>query len=186
MNKKVLSIGSLVVALTLLSSFALIPAVNAYGNTALWQLGFSFTCNNVSDPNCGGAKGGQWGWAEFDSGGQGDIQYTAYFVSPGVSGVGTGLFHLSMSITSWVIDTSNPSAFPFGTFEVLSGSAVATGGTIHGSVNIPDLCAIGFCGDTGFPATPGHYTALSLFGFSPGPGLAFQIQVVQLNHKDKQ
>jgi hypothetical protein len=152
-----------------------VPVTHAYGNTALWQIGFAFTCNSPQNPACGGAKSGDWGWVEFGTGGQGDAQVTAYFNSPGLKGVGPGLIHLAISITSWGVDSKT------GVFTLNSGSAVATGGAIRGHVDIPDVCSIGFCGDTPFPAAPGHYTAQSLFGFSPGPGYDLQIQVVQLH-----
>jgi hypothetical protein len=34
--------------------------------------------------------------------------------------------------------------------------------------------------DMGIPTTPGHYTALELFGFAPPPGVSFQVHVVQI------
>jgi hypothetical protein len=37
--------------------------------------------------------------------------------------------------------------------------------------------------DTGIPAAPGHYNTSSFLGFSPPPGVAFQVQVVKLPNR---
>jgi hypothetical protein len=152
------------------------PVAHAYGNTAMWQIGFAFTCNKVSNPLCGGAKAGNWGWVELDSGGLGEVQGTFYFPPYSGSGVGSGLVHLAISIMSWNVNATA------GVFALLSGSAVASGGAVRTAVSIPNVCAIGFCGNLPFPASPGHYNAQTLFGQSAGPGAEFQIQVVKLTH----
>src|ERR1700719_4070684 len=68
MKRKSLYIGSLVMALTLLSSFALIPMANAYGKSN-WQITFSGNCNNkpICDTYIGGT-GGFWGWCSLGGG----------------------------------------------------------------------------------------------------------------------
>jgi hypothetical protein len=37
--------------------------------------------------------------------------------------------------------------------------------------------------DTGIPAAPGHYNTSELLGFKPPPGVAFQIQVVEIPNR---
>ena len=37
--------------------------------------------------------------------------------------------------------------------------------------------------DTGIPAAPGHYSASDVFGFSPPPGVSFNIQVTKIPNR---
>lgn len=146
----------------------------AYGKDALWQIGASFNCDNPSF--CGPELAGFWAWIEFDSGGQGDATVTGcqHLSSPGGSGL-AGADHFNVEITGWTIMPG--SAGPL-TFFVTSGTRTFTGQTGGPPVTVPILAPV----DLGFPAVPGHYTTAQFFGFTPPPGVTFQIQVVQLPH----
>src|SRR2546426_11548769 len=77
-----------------------IPTAHAYGNTALWQIGLSFNCNNPSF--CGTMLGGFWGWVEFDSGGLGDGTLTGCGHLTGPTSQGTaGAAPFNTPTTSW-------------------------------------------------------------------------------------
>src|SRR6266700_688811 len=100
-----------------------VPAVHAYGNTALWQIGVSLNCNNPSF--CGSMLGGFWGWVEFDSGGLGDATLTGCGHLTGPTSHGTaGADHFNVEITGWTIMPG--SAGPI-TFFVTSGTMTFTG-----------------------------------------------------------
>src|SRR3989442_8481211 len=78
-----LLVGALALALMPTAAvFAATPA-RAYGNTALWQIAISGNCDNKSLCGAFGPVGGFWVWAEFDSGGTGDVTVTdcAHFLS---------------------------------------------------------------------------------------------------------
>jgi hypothetical protein len=164
------------VALALVGSvLAVVPSTaQAYGKVALWQIGASFNCNNPDF--CGPELGGFWAWAEFDSGGQGDATATGcgHLSSPGGPGL-AGADHLNIEITGWTIAPGSGGPL---TFFITAGTVTSTGHSGGPPVTVPILAPI----DTGFPALPGHYTATQLFGFTPPPGVAVQIQVVQLTH----
>src|SRR5215471_12850543 len=67
-------VGSVIVGSVIVGSMR-VQTAHAYGNTALWQVGLSFNCDNPSV--CGATNlGGFWGWVEFDSGGLGDAELT--------------------------------------------------------------------------------------------------------------
>ena len=146
------------------------PAAHAYGNTALWQVGLSFNCDNPTV--CGATNlGGFWGWVEFDSGGLGDAELTGCGHLQGGPASGAqppfgGADHISVDITSWTTGAN-------GDFFV-SGTATNRG---HGGGTFPIVDA-----DTGIPAMAGHFSALTIFGMQGPPGTNFEIQVTQLQH----
>jgi len=163
----------LLVATALSWSLLTAPAANAYGNKALWQVGLSFNCNNPSF--CGNDLGGFWGWVEFDQGFTGDAELTGCGHSVGGGGPGGGAGHASVDITLWHIGPAQPGdpTYPGGQVFYVDDNVTTLVG--HGPPQVvphdPD-----FLGDSGIPAAPGHYS------FHPAPGVAFDLQVAQLNH----
>ncbi len=154
----------------------------AYGNDALWQIGLSFNCNNPSlclNPPFG--IGGFWGWIEFDPEGMGDATLSGCSHLSTSLGVLTGADYLHIEITNWTIASAYPGAPP--TFVITDGTVTLAGVRTRGApVTVPLLALFGGVFDTGVPAAAGHYSFSSLFGFTPPPGVNFQIQVVQLTH----
>jgi hypothetical protein len=144
------------------------PAAHAYGNQAQWQIALSFNCDNPAV--CGPNLGGFWGWAEFDADNTADAQLTGCGHLQG--GRGGGAQHMSVNGTGWTIGP-NGDFFLTGEIDTITGH---TGGPPV-TVVIPTEFF-----DTGIPAAPGHYSALTLFGMQGPPGTNFEIQVVQLNH----
>ena len=182
-QKTILEFAALSVILAILPLMsATVPAVHAYGNTALWQLGVSFNCNNPDfciDPATGQPQlGGLWGWVEFDNGGLGDATLTGcgHLTGPTSHGSG-GADHFNAEITGWTVMPG--SAGPM-TFFVTSGTMTFTGTVPRGPPITMPISPTPF--DTGFPAVPGHFSMASVLGFTPPPGVNFQIQVVQLTH----
>jgi hypothetical protein len=152
----------------------------AYGPDALWQIGLSFNCNNPSvclNPPFG--IGGFWGWIEFDPEGMGDATLTGCSHLSSSLGVLTGADYLHIEITNWTIASAYPGAPP--TFVITDGTVTFTGVNTKGAPVTVPLSALGVL-DTGVPAAAGHYSIPSLFGFTPPPGVNFQIQVVQITH----
>ncbi len=175
----------LVCAVALLSLLALgvaaIPPARAYGNTALWQLGLSFNCNDkvaCLTPPFG--VGGFWGWIEFDTGGQGDATVTGCSHLSTSIGVLTGADHLQLDITGWTIATHTFG--PPATFVLTDGTVSITGVHTRGAPVTITLADAMLAGDTGIPAIPGHFSSQTIFGFQAPPGMNFEIQVVQLIH----
>jgi hypothetical protein len=166
MKRKSLSVGSLVVALTLLSSFALVPAATAYGKSN-WQVTFSGNCNNrtvcgFTDPNTGqfySITGGFWGWCAFgggiQSGNNADCQAETYsFVRGGVSLpcpiVCGDPQHNSVSGSSWII---GPSPFTgLEDFIILQGSILFSGPFVQEILStglpLPPGCIVSSSGQT--------------------------------------
>ena len=174
---RILEFAALSVILAVLPLMsATVPAVHAYGNTALWQIGLSFNCNNPSV--CDSMLGGFWGWIEFDSGGLGDATLTgcSHLTSPTSHG-SAGADHFNAEITGWttMLGSAGPS-----TFFVTSGTMTFTGTVPRGPPITMPISPTPL--DTGIPAVPGHFSMASVLGFTPPPGVNFQIQVVQLTH----
>jgi hypothetical protein len=144
-------------------------SVQAYGNTALWQIGLSANCNNPSI--CGDETGGFWGWVEFDQNGQGDATLSGcgHLVAAGPAHV-AGASYFSLDITNWTI---GPGSAGLNTFIVLSGTETFKG-KYTGTVPITEPL------DTGIPAKAGHFNTQDMLGLS-APGVSFQVQVVQLH-----
>jgi hypothetical protein len=164
LRRSVLLVAALAAAAVLAVGFA--SPAGAYGGGAshdTWQVGFSMNCNNPS--LCADfGTGGDWGWFEFDRSADGtqtwgDAQTTFCFHTVGGGGAGAG--HTSADITSWTISAS--------------GTFVASG-TLTESFRGMTQTSTFTNEDTGIPATPGHYTASQILGFS-APGVAVQIQV---------
>lgn len=164
--------SALLLVSLLLWSAAAAGVALAYGNTALWQVGLSANCDNPS--LCGSELGGFWGWVEFDSDNTGDAAFAGCGhvqgrQVPGSSGAGG----IRIDITGWTI--ANGSAGP-NTFFVTSEIDTFSGR--GGPVTVVISSELF---DTGVPAVAGHYSTADVFGFT-APGVAFQLQVVQLTH----
>lgn len=153
----------------------------AYGNDALWQIGLSFNCNNRDlclNPPFG--VGGVWGWIEFDTGGEGDATLAGCTHLSSSLGLLTGADYLHIEITNWTIA---PGSGGPATFIITDGTVTIAGVHTRGApVTVPLSAVFGGVLDTGVPAVAGHYSYSSLFGFTPPPGVNFQIQVVQITH----
>ncbi len=170
MGRSVLMLAALAAALALAAGFA--SSAGAYGGGAshdMWQIGFSFNCNNPDPTICEEGTGGNWGWVEFDRSADGtqtwgDAQIAFCFHTVGGGGAGAG--HGSIEIESWFIapGSAGPQTF------YASGEETDT---FRGSTETFDFTNE----DTGFPAVPGHYSTSEILGFQAPPGVALQVQV---------
>jgi hypothetical protein len=176
-------LSSALASLSLLTTSS--PAL-AYGSTDQWQIGFAGTFTTPS-----GELAGFWGWCAFGgsdgssaigtTGKTADCQSSNYF--PFLeTGPGNQLnpIKISEDITGWKIETSAPP--PKGTglndFFVTSGTAVLNGpgaAVLGIPAGVPiQICPFTpLCGDSGFPAMPGHFNRT-------GPGFEIQIQITEV------
>jgi hypothetical protein len=171
LRRSILLVASLAAAATLAVGFA--SPAGAYGGGAshdMWQIGFSFNCNNPAPGACdfNGGTGGDWGWVEFDRSADGtqtwgDAQTAFCFHTIGGGGAGAG--HSSIDITSWVIAPGSAGSQTF----FASGTETDS---FRGMTQTSTLTNE----DTGIPAVPGHYDTSQILGFS-APGIAFHLQV---------
>lgn len=145
------------------------PARADYGPLAVYQVTFSMNCNNPSF--CGSdGLGGFWGWAVFNSDGTADAELTGCgHLQGGPGGGGGGAGHFHADVPHWYISG--------GTFWVVDETDTFVGHGTPVSVTTPGAT------DTGIPAAPGHYSASDLFGFSPPPGVSFNIQVTKIPNR---
>jgi hypothetical protein len=144
------------------------PSAQAYGgdgHMAVYQIGISFNCNNKDF--CGSDNlGGFWGWAELDhnpttGANTGDAEFA------GCShGTFKGAGHISQDISDWYV--ASGSAGPRTFFVTGVETDKFAGQTFVQPFKDQD---------TGVPAVAGHYSTSEIFGFSPPPGVAAQIQV---------
>jgi hypothetical protein len=174
----------LVAALVVVAAAALVglgsaPASAEYGPLAVYQVAFSFNCNNPSF--CGSdGLGGFWGWAVFNSDGTADAELTGCgHLQGGPGGGGGGAGHFSADATGWFIAPSqeNPAVSDFYVSHEVD--------TFYGhgqpvTMVDPDPP---YPSDTGIPAAPGHYHTSDLFGFSPPPGVSFNVQVTKIPNR---
>ncbi len=170
---RVVSAILLAAILVLAAVLAPAPAAQAYGNTAIYQIGLSFNCNNPGF--CGSNLGGFWGWVEFDQGGTGDA--TLSECQHMIGGRGGGAQALHIDVRGWTIA---PGTAGEHTFFVTSEVDTLTGHTGGPPVTVTIDNEMS---DTGIPADPGHYDASSIFGMTPPPGVAIQIQVVEIPNR---
>lgn len=175
------AVGAIMVAQGLMAA----PA-GAYGNTAQWQIGLSFNCNNPS--LCGSELGGFWGWAEFDGDGTADAELIGCEHLQG--GPAEGANHFSVDVQGsptfpgWFIAPSTGAeGVPVGFPEFWITNEVDT---ITGRTGGPPVVVVNpeppYPAETGVPAVAGHYSSQSLFGSQAPPGTAFIIQVARLHH----
>jgi hypothetical protein len=165
-------LATIVAGAAMLVAAWMASTAGAYGSAAQWQIAISENCNNPS--LCGGGGGGFWGWAEFDNDNTGDAEFAGCgHLVPAHGDAGAG--HFSVEVDGWYIAPG--SAGPQ-TFFIVSETDTFTG---HGPPTSETFTNENF--DTGVPAVPGHYSlAQQVFGFS-GPGVTFQLQVVQIPGK---
>ncbi|TMF85315.1 MAG: hypothetical protein E6I07_10915 [Chloroflexi bacterium] len=144
------SAASLAVATSVTSVSA---APGDYGKTHVYEIEFSYNCNNPS--LCGAFLGGAWGWIALNgtrAGGTGDAEVTFCAHTVGGGGPGSaGAQHMSADVV-WVNT---------GTLLLLFMEGSAT----------PVFVA---------PSKPGHYSYedVPFFGMPKAPGVAIQLQVV--------
>src|SRR5512133_148463 len=119
---RAVSVSLLVAILVFAAVLMPAPAAQAYGNTAIYQIGLSYNCNNPSF--CGSQLGGFWGWVEFDQGSTGDATLSGCSHMVGGGGGGAQAFHVD--ILGWTIAPG--SAGPQ-TFYVTSEIDTITGHT---------------------------------------------------------
>jgi|GEM_PF-1591203 len=136
----------------------------AYGGGAghdTWQIGMSGNCNNLSFCGADGL-GGFWGWVEFDRFADGSITGDAQLTGCGHfrGGGGGGAFHADVDITAAHLGPAQPGDPTSGLVFYVDHNVV------NGVPDDPD-----FLGDSGIPATAGHYSA------HPAPGVSDNIQV---------
>jgi hypothetical protein len=171
MRRSILMVAALAAAALLAVGFA--SPAGAYGGGAshdMWQIGFSFNCNNPTPGACdfNGGTGGDWGWVEFDRSADGtqtwgDAQTAFCFHTIGGGGAGAG--HSSIDVTSWTIapGSAGPQTF------FASGTETDSFRGMTQTITLTNE-------DTGIPAAPGHYDTSQILGFS-APGIAFHLQV---------
>jgi hypothetical protein len=151
----------------------------AYGPTALYQIAFSFNCNNPSA--CGPNLGGFWGWAAVNSDGTADAQLTECSHFQG-SGPAAGALHFAQHVAGtpqqpgWYIAPS-PLLGGLPGFWIRNETDTFTGhtGGPPQTITIESENA-----DLGIPALPGHYKAQTLIGMIAPPGTNFEIQVTRI------
>ena len=168
MRRSFLMLAALAAAAALAAGF--VSSAGAYGGGAshdMWQIGFSFNCNNPAF--CSEGTGGDWGWIEFDRSADGtqtwgDAQSSFCFHTVGGGGAGAG--HGSVEIESWFIAPGSAGAETF----FASGEETDSYRGVTETSDFTDL-------DTGYSAVPGHYSTSEILGFTAPPGVTIQVQV---------
>jgi len=150
MRRSLVLVAALIAAAALSAGFA--TSAGAYGGGAshdTWQVATSFNCDNPTICAAQGGTGGFWGWVEFDRWSNGTITGDLQGAECGhtVGGGGAGAGHVSVDIYAAHIDLTT------GDFVIDSASDS------------------NFLGDTGIPATAGHYMQ------HPAPGITQMINV---------
>ena len=139
---------------------------------SIWQIGASFNCNNPSF--CGPNLGGGWGWIEFDQGGTGDATFADCTHMLGGGFAGAQAVHID--ITGWKIGEGSAGANTFIITSAIITLVGHTGGPPQTMVSNDEM-------DLGIPAMAGHYNTSMIIGMAPPPGVAIQIQVVQIPNR---
>jgi hypothetical protein len=140
-----------------------------YGPLAEYQVAISFNCNNPDF--CGPELGGFWGWVVFNTDGTADAELTGCgHLQGGPGGGGGGANHFHADAEEWFVGAN-------GNFWVADETDTFTG---HGP---PVTTTNPGPEDTGIPSEPGHYSTTDVLGFTPPPGVAFQIQVTEIPNR---
>ena len=115
------------------------------------------------------------GQAQFNADGSGSGQLAVGAIVQG-SGAAAGAQHFAIDIAAlngqpgWYVGQN-------GNFFITNETDTFTG---HGGPPVTVFDAFPpYPHDLGIPAAPGHYDTTRLFGFTPPPGVTFQIQVTQ-------
>ncbi len=158
-----------------------VPAAHAYGNTAIWQIGFSGNCINPSlcedfVTATGTGPGGFWGWIEFDSGGVGDITVSECSHLSSDTPPLSGAQALLIEVENWYIAQGSAGQM---TFFLGEGTITLVGQTGGTPITLPLSAIFPTPFDTEIPAIQGHHSTSEILGFS-APGIAFEYQVVQI------
>lgn len=141
-----------------------------------FQVVESLGCNNPSF--CGSLGLASFhGTAQFNSDGTASGQLTVGGVVQG-SGPAAGAQHFAVDIAAL---GGQPGWFvgPNGNLFITNETDTFTGRSGGPPVTVFDAFPP-YPHDLGIPAAPGHYNTTQLFGFTPPPGVTFQIQVTQL------
>jgi hypothetical protein len=149
---------------------------SAYASGTVFHAAVSMSCDNPSF--CGSQNlGGFWGSAQFNSDGTGSAQLIGCSHLQG-GGPAAGAQHFSADVADL---NGQPGWFvgPNGDIWVTNTTETFTGRSGGPPVTAFDAFPP-YPSDTGFPAAPGHYNTTELLGFTPPPGVSFQIQVTQL------
>ena len=156
-------------AVVLATGIAAGTASAEYGPLAEYQVAISFNCNNPDF--CGAQLGGFWGWVVFNTDGTADAELTGCgHLQGGPGGGGGGASHFHADAEQWFVGGN-------GNFWVVDETDTFTG---HGP---PVTTTTPGPQDTGIPSEPGHYSTSELLGFTPPPGVAFQVQVTEIPNR---
>lgn len=149
---------ALTIALSLSSAIAGTAPAAAYGSDAVYQIGFSFNCDDpvacAVGPGNPFGPGGFWGWIELDSTTHPGVSGTAEIVVTGCDHFRTtapygGADHFTVEGTWWTAQTPNGPIFLVSTNTF--------GGVFFGA-----------------PAKSGH------LNLHPAPAIAIEIQVTRI------
>jgi len=152
-----------------------VPA-SAYASGTGFQVVESLSCTNPSF--CGSLGLASFhGTAQFNSDGTASGQLTVGGLVQ-ASGPAAGTQHFAVDIADL---GGQPGWFagPNGNFFITNETDTFTGRSGGPPVTVSDAFPP-YPHDLGIPATAGHFNTTRLFGFTPPPGVTFQIQVTQL------
>ncbi len=174
--KRLLSATVLALASALPLALAAAAPTSAYASGTAFHGSITLHCDNPSF--CGSQNlGGFSGTVQFNSDGTASGQLTGVSHLQG-SGPAAGAQHEQDAVADL---NGQPGWFvgPNGDIMVTNATDTFTGRSGGPPVTVFDPFPP-YPGDTGIPAAPGHYNTTQLFGFTPPPGVSFQIQVTQL------
>jgi hypothetical protein len=174
--RRLLSAAVLALAPALPLALAAAAPTSAYASGTELHATMSLNCNNPSF--CGSdGLGGFWGSAQFNPDGTGSAQLIGCGHLQG-GGPAAGAQHFSAGVADlngqpgWFVG-ANGDIWVTNTTETFTGKSGGPPVTVFDA--FPP-----YPSDTGIPAAPGHYNTAELFGFTPPPGVSFQIQVTHL------
>lgn len=149
--------------------------VGANARPAVWRVALSLECNNASF--CGDPLGGLRGQEAYysDNTAHAELTQSSHLVGGGPA---AGAQHISVEAPGWFIAPSseNPAV---NDFWISSEVVTFTGRTGGPPVTVTNPFPP-YPEDTGIPAAPGHYDTSRFLGFSPPPGVSFQVEVVRI------
>jgi hypothetical protein len=170
--KRLLSISVLALSPALLLGVVGASSASASASGFGDHVSISVACNTLSAQQCQ-SLGGEHGELHFNADGTMTFNLTDTSHLLG-GGPGAGSAHLAGTVAAlngqsgWFIG-------PDGTFWITNETVTFTEAD-GSSFTIADPFPP-YPHSTNLPAFPGHYTAETLFGFSPPPGFSFQVEV---------